>query len=186
MVLALAGALAACGRAPSSSSSSAAAGRRTTTTTSAAPAGPTIPFLGIEVHAAGKPVTDGAGRQITITDPGGHALAVSGVTVTSVVPTVEVQGRNTATPAATAGLRAGDEIWGIGEVESSQLTPVPNGAVLATFLRNYAVSGHTDKLYLYYYDPVSGHDYESDAPQLAPAEVAGSAAAISCTSAPGC
>lgn len=149
-------------------------------------AGATTPFLGVSVTSAGQPVTHPNGTQVIITDASGKSIALTGVKVLSVQSSVSVGGKANATPASIIPLKPGDLIWGIGEINASSYTQVTSGAVLTTFMKNYAESGHTDHVYLYFYDPSSNQNYDTNPPQIAFVETTKSIATLDCTSSAGC
>ena len=168
------------GHSTSSSSSS------SSSTSSSASSSSTIPVLGVTVSAEAKPITSSSGKQVSITDKNGQSVPISGVTVVAVRPMVTTASNaSKATPAAVIGLANGDVIWAISQVSDTNFTEVTGGSVISTFLRNYADTGSTSQIYVYYYEPASGTNH------LQPAEVSllqapGSLTTIDCTVAPGC
>ena len=145
-----------------------------------------IPLLGVTVSSTGQPVRNSSGAQVSITDASGKTIMLTGVTVSAVRPSADVGGTAKPTPASTIPLKTGDVIWGISEVQSSSFTPVSTGSVMTTFVKNYAVSGHTDNIYIYYFDPSANQNFDTNPPQVAVLDVRGSIAAIDCTSTSGC
>ena len=142
----------------------------------------TTPELGLTVAASGGPVTGPKGDQLTITDASGNIVKLTGVRVTAVTGTVKVHGASRPTPAAQAGFRVGDVIWGISRVSSSQFSQVVNGATVSSFMSSYASSGAKDGVFVYYYDPATGRNHSSDPATLTPLAASATAPAdIDCT-----
>jgi hypothetical protein len=168
-------------KSPSSKGSS-----TTTTTATASGASGAIPVLGVTVQVNGHTVENPAGTQIVITDASGNHVPLQGVTVTAVRDSVKADGKTSPTPAGDIPLVKGDVIWGIGELSSSSYTQVTSGPVLTVFLKNYAVAGHTDNVYVYYYDPKVNQNFANDPPQVALLESTGSIGSINCTTGQGC
>jgi len=169
-----------------SATTTTARGSTTSSTSGSAGTGNDTPVIGVSVAANGQPVTHSGGTQVTITDASGKNIALTGVKVESVQTAVSVGGKNKPTPASIIPLKPGDYIWGIGEINSSSYTQVTSAAVLTTFLKNYSVSGHTDNVYLYFYDPAANQDYDTNPPQISFVETSQSLATLDCSSPAGC
>ncbi|HMC41235.1 MAG TPA: Hsp70 family protein, partial [Acidimicrobiales bacterium] len=152
-----------------------------TPTTIGSVGGGTTPYLGIAVAATGGPVKGKSGQQLTVSDPNGTVVPLTGVEVTAVADQIRVGGANRPSPASAAGIQAGDIIWGVSQVTSSQYTTVVSGTTVSSFMREYATTGATDAVYIYFYEPSTGINHSSDPVQLHPAAVSQVAAAnINC------